>query len=166
MAPGGDEGGERSTRTRLTVTSRAQLFLFVALKQAKNLHKRGRGTRFCSGRKQQTHGIFVICTIMHFAAFAWMDPVLVGILTPVCFVVGVVFPIIMCKHGDGQLKRRRPSPRTSPGAGGARRSRPCRSRAKARHRDVTRAVRPVLAPRTSSRGTSSWGRSSTEPRRQ
>ena len=90
-----------------------QLFLFVALKQAKNLHQKGQvGDAILQWQKNKkiAMGIFVICTIMHFAAFAWMDPVLVSILLPVCFVVGVVFPIIMCKHGDGQLNAPAPQP--------------------------------------------------------
>ena len=36
--------------------------------------------------------------------------VLVSILLPVCFVIGVVFPIIMCKRGDGQLNAPPPQP--------------------------------------------------------
>lgn len=51
-------------------------------------------------KKRLSFFIYVVCSIMHFAAGAWLGWPWVGIFVGPCFVLGVIVPILICKHGD------------------------------------------------------------------
>ena len=98
-------------------------FLFFAIKRARGRLQNGSPDRSEWGTEASTIfsgqdprrrwekdkgvavGIFVVCTVMHFVALTWMDFELFAILLAPCTVVGVVFPLIMCGHGDKLFTR-------------------------------------------------------------
>lgn len=95
------------------------VWLYCALKKKKGLLKNGMADEAHSVwacRKGVAVMIFGVCTVMHFVALVWMPPDLMGILIAPCFFIGILIPIIMCKHGDGVLANEAAASAAAPAA--------------------------------------------------